>query len=273
MLDALHYRTVGAESNPPVLVLHGWGSSAELMMPLCEGLADNFRAYVVDLPGHGQSPPPPEPWGIEEHVELVRAFIRERIHSEEDASPVPIIGHSNGGRIALFLSSLPDASKWVDSLVLISPSGIPRRPSLVVRLKRMVARVLKAPLPLIPKPLRGPAEDWLRHSLLWRALGSSDYKKLQGVMRETFVRTVNSFVDDRLSQIHVPVVIFWGTADEAISEEQVCRLEEGIADAGLIRLEGSGHYGYLDDPNTVIAATQHFLQRCLQVQRSTVPPA
>ncbi|RMF63300.1 MAG: alpha/beta hydrolase, partial [Bacteroidetes bacterium] len=57
-----------------------------------------------------------------------------------------------------------------------------------------------------------------------------------------------------------PTLIFWGDRDEAVSLEQMKRLEERIPDAGLVVLEGAGHYGHLDDPDTVIAATRYFLE-------------
>jgi pimeloyl-ACP methyl ester carboxylesterase len=78
-------------------------------------------------------------------------------------------------------------------------------------------------------------------------------------MRDTFVRTVTCFLEDRVSRITVPVLIFWGTNDTAVSETQIKRLEELLPDAGLVRLEGAGHYGFLDDPETFLSGTRYFL--------------
>jgi pimeloyl-ACP methyl ester carboxylesterase len=101
--------------------------------------------------------------------------------------------------------------------------------------------------------------DWLRHSLVWRVLGSSDYNALDGVMRETFVKTVNHHLDDRVHRITAPTLIFWGDEDTAVSRRQMETLGGAIDDAGLVVLDGAGHYGHLDDPATVISATRHFL--------------
>ena len=260
MVEAVHVDRAGPATAPPVLLLHGWGSSAALMRPLTNALADTFAMYALDLPGHGHSPPPPEPWGIDAHMRLVRDVICDRIHPTHGTAPLPIIGHSNGGRIALFLAADPEAQALVDRLVLISPSGIPRKRSASVNARRMIAKLMKAPFTWLPEPLRSPATDWLRHSLLWRALGSSDYRALDGVMRATFVRVVNSYVDDQLDQIAAPTLLFWGTNDEAITREQMRRLEEGLPDAGLVPLDGAGHYGYLDAPGPIVAGIRHFLR-------------
>lgn len=254
--DTLHVETAGPEDGPSLLLLHGWGSNAQLMRPLVDAFADTHRVYNVDLPGHGHSPPPPEPWGVPEHAALVRSLIETQING----GPVTIIGHSNGGRIALYMASTPALQPLISRLVLISPSGITPERSWSTRLRAGVAKTLKAPFAHLPSPLRDPAMDWLRHSLAWRALGSPDYNALNGVMRETFVKTVNHHLDDRVDRIAVPTLLFWGDEDTAVSHRQMVFLEEAIDDAGLVVLDGAGHYGHLDDPATVISATRHFLE-------------
>ena len=245
----------GPETGAPVLLLHGWGSNARLMQPIAEALADRYRVYNLDLPGHGLSPLPPEPWGVPEHAALVEHLLEERI-----GAPTTLIGHSNGGRIALYMASEPNPSPWIHRLVLVSPSGITPRRTWKYHVKKNVARALKAPFGILPEPLREFGLDWLRHSLVWRMLGSSDYRALSGVMRQTFVKTVTCHLDDRVHRIEVPVLLFWGDRDEAVSREQMQTLESTIPNAGLVILPKAGHYGYLDDPQTFIAATRHFLE-------------
>ena len=254
-LERLHLEVQGPEDGPPVLLLHGWGSSARLMAPIAEALADRYRVFNVDLPGHGLTPPPPAPWGVAEHAALVAELIRTRI-----GRPVVLIGHSNGGRIGLYLASEPEGPELLRALVLISPSGMrPRRPWHYY-LRATLARLLKAPFQVLPQPLREPALDWLRHTVVWKALGSSDYRRLEGVMREVFVRIVNTCVEDRLDRIRIPVLVFWGERDRAVGRTQMERLVQALPDAGLVVLKNAGHYGYLDDPDTFIAATRYFLE-------------
>lgn len=253
--EQLNVETSGPENGEPVLLLHGWGSSAENMRVIAGALQDTYRVYNLDLPGHGLSPAPAEPLGVPEHAAIVADFIRQVV-----AQPVTIIGHSNGGRISLFMASDPDYKSLIKRLILISPSGVaPHRPP-GYYVKKYTAKILKAPFQILPKPLKEFGLDWLRHSLVWKLLGSSDYRALEGVMRETFVRTVTHHLDDRLPDIGVPTLLIWGENDTAISRRQMEVLEKGIADSGLVVLENAGHYGYLDDFDTFIAATHHFLK-------------
>lgn len=250
----LHVETTGPETGPPVLLLHGWGSSAELMRGAGAGLDDTRRVYNLDLPGHGKTPSPTEPWGVPEYAALVAHFVRER-----DLAPLPVIGHSNGGRIALFMASDDRYADLLSRLVLVSPSGVtPDRP-LSYYLRTGWIKTIKAPFALLPSPLREHGLDWLRSTIFWQIAASSDYQQTSGVMRETFVKTVNFLLDDRLSQVRVPTLLIWGNQDTAVSRRQMETLEREIPDAGLVVLEGAGHYGYLDDPATYSAAVRHFL--------------
>lgn len=255
MTDAdLNVDVRGPTDGPPLLLLHGWGSSLQDMRPLAEGLSDAYRTHNIDLPGHGASPPPPEAWGVPEHASLLRRYVEKNV-----GSTVTLIGHSNGGRIALYMASTPDTANLVERLVLISPSGVAPERSLGYHVRSGLATALKAPIQALPDPVQAPAEDWLRHSLVWRLLGSSDYTAEQGIMRETFVKTVNHHLDGALSRIQVPTLLFWGTDDDAVTRRQMEVLKEAIDDCGLVELEGAGHFGHLDEPGAVRSGIRHFL--------------
>jgi len=251
----LNAEVYGPDDGPSLLFLHGWGSSIDSMRPLAQGLSDAYRGHVLDLPGHGASPSPPEPWGVPEHANLLRSYLNEIVQG-----PATLVGHSNGGRIALYMASTPEMADVVTRLVLISPSGIEPKRSWSQVLRSRLASVLKAPVQALPAPLQAPAADWLRHSLVWRLLGSTDYNALSGVMRETFVKTVNFHLDGDLRRVQVPTLLFWGTEDEAVSRRQVERIEAEIDDCGLVELDGAGHYGHLDDIDTVRGGIQYFLE-------------
>ncbi len=251
----LNVEVRGPEDAPSLFLLHGWGSSSRDMRPLAEALSASHRTHTIDLPGHGASPPPPEPWGVPEHADLLDTYVHSEIQE-----PVTVIGHSNGGRIALYMASTPDIADTISRLVLVSPSGVQPKRSLGYHVRSRLASILKAPFQVLPSPLREPAVDWLRHSLVWRLLGSSDYNALSGVMRETFVKTVNHHLNGTLQQIQVPTLLFRGTEDEAVSRRQINVIEDAIDNCGLVELEGAGHFGHLDDLETVLSATRHFLE-------------
>lgn len=253
--DSLNVEVFGRTDGPVLLLLHGWGSCIADMRPLGRALSDTYRIHALDLPGHGASPPPPEPWGVPEHADLVHEYIEQNIGAR-----VTVVGHSNGGRIALFMAGTNEHADLIERLVLISPSGVEPKRSLSYYVRSAVAKTLKAPIKILPSALRAPAEDWLRHTVVWRALGSADYNAQTGVMRDTFVKTVNRHLNGTLKRIEVPTLLFWGTQDKAVSRRQMHVIEDAIDDCGLVELQGAGHFGHLDQPKRVVSGIRHFLE-------------
>ncbi len=256
----MHTDVRGPEGAPPVLLLHGWGSSAALMEAAGRPLVETHRVHALDLPGHGRTPAPPrlpdgQAWGVPEYAALVALYIREN-----GLAPVPIVGHSNGGRIALTMATDDATAGLISRLVLVSPSGVTPPRSAGFYLRQAYVSTLKAPFRLVPAgPLRDRGLAWLRTTLYWRLVSKGDYAAASDAMRETFVKTVNHLLDGRLGRVRVPTLLVWGDADTAVVRAQMDTLQREIPDAGLLVLPGAGHYGYLDAYGTYAAAVTSFL--------------
>ena len=223
------------------------------MGPLISRLSAHFHVIALDFPGHGLSAPPGRAWGMDEQVELVL-----RVAEKKQLSNFGIVGHSNGGRVALELASRSAPDQSPAFLALIAPSGIRRKRTLSYFLRLWTAKILKAPFLLLPKKPRELGLDWVRHSLIWRLLGSSDYRQLSGVMRETFVRTVNHYFDGGpsergLNNVTCDVVLFWGSEDSTITRNQMDRMLDLLPNAGLFVVEDSGHNVQLEQPDVISA--------------------
>ncbi len=241
----------GQPDAPDLLVLHGWGSSSAAMGPLTSRLSARFHVIAFDFPGHGLSAPPPHAWGMDEQVELVLEVARKK-----HLSNFGIVGHSNGGRVALELASRSPSDQGPEFLALIAPSGIRRKRTVSYFIRLWTAKILKAPFLVLPEKPRELGLDWVRHSLIWRLLGSSDYRQLSGVMRETFVRTVNHYFgngpnDRGLNNVTCEVVLFWGSDDTSITRNQMDRMLDLLPNAGLFVVEGFGHHVQLEQPDVI----------------------
>ena len=78
------------------LALHGWGGDRTAFAPLAPYVPARASLYSADLPGCGQSPPPPREWTaaaiVEEVVEAARSL---------EASRVSLVGNCGGAVYAL----------------------------------------------------------------------------------------------------------------------------------------------------------------------------
>lgn len=227
-----------------VVVLHGWGGRIESMSPVVSCLAPRCRALAFDLPGFGESPPPPGGWGTPDYAAFVRAVL-----SEVGVARAHFVGHSFGGKTSLYLAATHHGV--VDKLVLVDPTGLRSAPSAKVRAKRALSKVGKI------IALAGPVGRAVQGAL-YRRIASSDYQEA-GPMRSTLVRVVNEDLASLLPAVGSSTLIVWGTEDDAVPVAHGRTMERLIPDAGLVLFEGAGHFPYLDEQDRFCRILRHFL--------------
>lgn len=116
---SLYYEVTG--SGPPLLLLHGLGSSTRDWQFQTEAFADRYRVVTLDLRGHGRSDKPPGPYSMPLLARDVARFMEagglESAH---------VVGMSMGGMVGLQLAA--DHPGRVRSLTIVnSVAAIPVR--------------------------------------------------------------------------------------------------------------------------------------------------
>ena len=81
-----------------VVFLHGLFGQGKNWGSIATALADIATCHLVDLPNHGLSPWTEE-FDLDEQADLVAGWLRENV-----PTPVVLIGHSLGGKIAMRLA-------------------------------------------------------------------------------------------------------------------------------------------------------------------------
>ncbi|MDQ3952065.1 MAG: alpha/beta hydrolase [Actinomycetota bacterium] len=237
-------RLVDLGSGEPVVVLHGWGGRIESMAPVIHCLASSRRVLALDLPGFGESPAPADAWGTPDYA----AFVSDVLVSA-GVERADFVGHSFGAKTSLYLAA---TSTVVRRLVLAGSSGLRTPPSFKARVKRGVSRAGRAAGRL------GPPGHALRDAL-YRRIASEDYRNA-GPLRPTFVKVVNEDLTELLPKVSSPTLLVWGTNDDAVPVAHARTMEQRIPDAGLVMLEGAGHFAYLDEPDRFCRIVRHFIQ-------------
>ncbi|WP_022835648.1 alpha/beta fold hydrolase [Salisaeta longa] len=100
-------------SGPPLVFLHGLGSSGRDWAPQVAAFAADFRVLTIDLRGHGRSGVPPGPYTIPQMARDVAVVLRKL-----DATPATVVGLSMGGMVALQLAA--DAPDLVQRLCVVN---------------------------------------------------------------------------------------------------------------------------------------------------------
>lgn len=246
-IDGLRTNVERAGEGPPVVLLHGWGSSARALAPIIRALTPSHTVWALDLPGFGLTLQPRETWGIEEYAGFVRhAMARFGIERAD------FIGHSRGGAMSIVLAAqTPDL---VNRLVLVGSAGIRSPRTLRLRLKGFTARSGRR---VLGHRLAGRAGERLLAALYDR-LGMSDYRSA-GPMRAIFVKLVNEDLSLLLPVIQAPTLLIWGAQDQETPIWMGQQMASQIPQAELVVLERAGHFSFVDEPEQFEQAVTRFL--------------
>jgi pimeloyl-ACP methyl ester carboxylesterase len=222
-----------ASGRAPLLAWgHGWGHTHRALLPLAESLRRAAPSALVDFPGFGESPPPPEPWGTADYGDAMAEWL-----AGFGAGRRIWIGHSFGTRVGLQLAARhPEA---VQGLFLIAAAGLPPLLSPAARIKfvarRWAFRIARR------LTLEGPARDRLRERF-----GSADYRQA-GAMRPILVKAVSENLSEAARAVRCPVVLVYGEHDRETPPDIGERLQRLIPDAQLHVLRGFDHWNVLTE--------------------------
>lgn len=235
-----------APGDLPIVVLHGWGAHIEAVGPILAALEGAPDLIALDLPGFGESEPPPEAWDADSYARFVLDFL-----DHLDVPRAHLVGHSHGGRVSIAIAA--DHPERVGRLLLVDSAGL--RPKRGWRYRR---RVAVAKLGRLAAKLGGGPGRRLQERMRAR-VASRDYLEASEAMRGTFRAVIAADLSDRLPRIGAPTLLVWGDRDDDTPLWMARRMEELIPDAGLVLLEGAGHYSYADAPGQFGAVARRFL--------------
>jgi pimeloyl-ACP methyl ester carboxylesterase len=257
-----------AQVGPDAWYIHGLAGSSSNWTSLAGALSPHATGYLVDLPGHGRSDPPPRGrYSIRDNADLVAELIRR--HS---GGPVHLVGNSLGGVVSTCLAARHP--ELVVTLSLISPAVPDLRltrdrgadPILALLLLPgtggLAERRLGALSPIArargmgqlcfgdPELLTDSDYEVAAAELAWRAdlpwAHSSTIGSLRALLRSYLGRR-SSFRSDA-SKISVPTLVIWGTRDALVDVRLAKATASSFAESSLLILPGVGHTAQMESP-------------------------
>ncbi|CAN5133006.1 alpha/beta hydrolase [soil metagenome] len=229
-----------------VLLLHGWGDNSQGSLALQKQLAQKYQVLTPDLPGFGKTQLPPSAWDLDDYANYLVALL-DKLQLNQ---PYAIIGHSNGGAIAIRGTAL--GLLQPQKLVLMASAGIRSGKTIKKVLLQIIAK--SGDLATIGLP------DRYRNALrrqLYKSAGS-DYLAVEQ-MEETFKKTVKQDVQADAEKITRPTLLIFGQNDKAVPPYMGVRYKTLIKDSSLHMLPDVGHFVHLDQPTVVSKLIEDFL--------------
>lgn len=245
-VNGLNVRYLQGGSGPSVVLLHGWGCRIETLRVIFDRLLPLYRVTALDLPGHGETELPPEPWGGAEFAEfLIRFLDKLRL------GPSHLVGHSVGGRFAALIAA--KEPERLEKLVLASASGLKPPRSLKYRAKVLLGKSGKFAARFFGEPGNRFKE------FVYSRIASADYQDA-GPLRSSFVKIVNEEIRAQLREIEVPTLLIWGQDDQETPLSVGKKMNLLIPNSELVVIANAGHYTFIDAAEKFMLYLQKFLR-------------
>lgn len=231
-----------------ILFLHGWGDNLETFRQLVQKLSNNYRVVSLDLPGFGKTETPNDSYDLEKFSMFVKNFLVKTSNDQIYA----IIGHSNGGAIAIKGTSnnIIECSK----LVLLASSGIRNQNNNTKKLTRIIFKIAKQFTKILPIHL----QDKLKRKA-YKTVGSEMF--VAENMQETFKSVVSEDLVEQADKISADTMLIYGSKDEATPVEYGKLLNSKIKYSKLNIISGAGHFVHHDEPEEVENIIKTFLEK------------
>lgn len=227
----------------PLYIIHGWTYSVEPWTSVVSILrSEGYEVRQLRVPG--LTSPSDAVWTVDSYV----SWLKDELNDVE--KPI-VLGHSNGGRVALnYLKKYPGSFK---KLILLNAAGINvsnETISLKRRIFRIGAKVLK-PLKYIP----------FVRKVVYRLIGGSDYDRAPKNMKQTLHNMLESDKLLDLTDITTPTSILWGMRDTITTPAQGKKMAAQLPHATIELFPEWAHAPYITHPTELAEAIMRSLER------------
>ena len=210
-----------------IVFLHGWGANKNSFIWLKDNFSDKSLIFV-DFPGFGDSPEPENPYYVSDYVKILKEIL-----DNYEIKCLILVGHSFGGRVAIKFSFLYQNEYEKFKVCLVDSAGILPKRGIKFYYNYHKFKFYKKFFP---------------NSKKIKNFGSSDYRKLSNIMKQTFIRIVNEDLSFYAKHINAKTLIIWGKKDKETKLYMAKKLKKLIKNSKLVVFKDAGHFSYLDKP-------------------------
>jgi pimeloyl-ACP methyl ester carboxylesterase len=264
----VHLRDQGPGGEaPPIVLLHGTGSSLHTWDGWAEALQDEHRVIRFDLPGFGLTGPSPD--GVYTLESDVR-FVIEML-DKLGIQRCVLGGNSDGGAVS-WLTALEHPTR-VHKLILVGAAGYPAS-STPIRFRLVPWLMAIKPAPIIALLVRHVMPRGLVVRAFRYAFG--DPRKVTPILvdrsieliqragnRDALVKRFKQRKPEtqwrRISELKLPTLIIWGGLDRLMPLQDAERFHREIAGSRFVIFGDLGHGPQEEDPRRSVIPVKDFL--------------
>jgi len=248
---------VEAGEGPSILLIHGYGDTADGWRRVVPGLLRDHRIVALDLPPFGRSESPPEGKLLDFYSEFFPTFL-----DTMELEKTTVIGHSLGGAVSLRLAvENPDR---VDRLGLVAPAGLGNAPPWwwhALTARSLWQGALSLPLPFTTPLVRQGLKGFLGLRLfadpnrmgreIKHLVDMHGTRKDLSKLLAAGHACIDSYTGQLLEQsmdLEIPLWMLWGRQDGLVPSVHARAFGRAHPDAKVHVLDDCGHYPHIEFP-------------------------
>lgn len=254
-------------SGPPLLLIHGFGTSTYTWRRLAPELAKSHRVIAVDLKGFGQSDKPMDTrYSVFDQAELIAQLIEDR-----DLRGLTLVGHSFGGGVALLLALQADErlKGRISKLVLLNTIAYPQNMPVFFRIMnmpffshvgvRMVPPAVQTRVALQIAYFDDSKIDQSEVDVYAAPLKTAAGKHAIIQSARQIVPADLDEMTERYQSIKLPTLILWCDHDRIVPLDVGLKLRRAMPNASLKVVPGCGHMPQEEQPERTLGYISEFL--------------
>jgi pimeloyl-ACP methyl ester carboxylesterase len=259
----VHYRLVGQENHPLVVLVHGFSVPSYVWDPTVSALEESgYQVLIYDLFGRGFS----ERIEGEYDIDLFSSQLNDLLNALGLNQSVAVIGLSMGGPVtAQFTSMYPEK---VSRVILLAPEVMQPTtgdifPLNVPLVGEYLMGAMMEPF-LLPKmqaadfvhPEYFP--DWealYRVQLQYHGTGRALLSTIRNLTKHDPLEDYRA-----LDEVGIPVLVIWGEEDQTISWDQIETLSQVLNNLQIETVSSAGHLAHYERPDVVNPLLIDFLR-------------
>jgi len=252
----LAFEEYGDRSNQPLILLHGFFASSRNWRQIAKQLSELYHVYVLDSRNHGSSPHSPE-MDYPAMAKDLKFFM-----DEHDLQTANILGHSMGGKVAMWFAL--NHPERIQNLIVADISPV----SYQHNFDNTIHALKNLPLERISN--RKQADEFLlstipelsyRQFLLQNLLlkdGKYCWRVDLGIFEQTAHNIIAFPATDAIAKFVDKALFIMGGNSNYTDEDAIYNC---FPNAEIIALKDTNHWLHVEDPVAFCASVISFLQK------------
>ena len=240
----------------PLVVLHGLFGSLDNWMSIGRKLSTHRTVYLVDLRNHGAS------FHHQDFDCQTMAEDLKRLVDQLDLTEIELIGHSMGGKVAMFYAAghSPEISKMI--IADIGPKQYPVRHDHIINSLQSIdpgscASRSEADQQLSQHINEVGIRQFLLKNLKRNSAGKFEWKMNLPVISEN-IHEVGQELDPNMV-INTPTLFIRGGKSDYIIKDDYPDMQRQFPSSEIIAIPSAGHWVHAEAPQEFLQLAENFL--------------